>query len=60
MDEYKKFKADVHNVLTIGHKYYIRNHGSNKRNKKIANKIARNRLKRYDKQIFEDFIKNQF
>lgn len=60
MDEYKKFKADVHNVLAIGHKYYIRNHGSNKRNKKIANKIARNRLKRCDKQIFEDFIKNQF
>lgn len=48
MDEYKKFKADVHNVLAIGHKYYIRNHGSNKRNKKIANKVARSRLKRYD------------
>lgn len=60
MDEYKKFKADMHNVLAIGHKYYIRNHGSNKRNKKIANKVARSRLKRYDKQIFEDFIKNQF
>lgn len=58
MDEYKKFKADVHDVLAIGRKYYIRNHGSNKRNKKIANKVARSRLKTYDRKNFKEIKEN--
>lgn len=48
MDEFKRLNQDIYNDFVISCRYFVRNHGSDERNKKMARKIARRRLKMKD------------
>lgn len=54
MDDYKKLQCNTYNKYAIKHPHYIKNHNEDRKNKRIAARLARRKLRAIDKEDEEE------
>ena len=49
MDDYRKLQCSTYSKYAIKHPHYIKNHNEDRKNKRIAARLARRKLRAIDK-----------